>query len=139
MSQPVIAMTASKYNLFEASNVYNVGNGKYLLIVECIGSTGHRYFLSWSSTSLTGSWTALTASESDPFAGASNVAFSGSAWTQDISHGEAIRTIVDQTTRMQLSPCGIRYLYQGEAPGSSGNVNYNTLPWKLALLTQTNC
>jgi hypothetical protein len=55
--------------------------------------------------------------------------------TQDISHGEAIRTIVDQT--MQLSPCGIRYLYHGEAAGSSGN--YNLLPWKLALLTQTNC
>jgi endo-1,4-beta-xylanase len=133
---PVMALTApNKNDLFEASNVYSVGGGKYLLVVECIGSNGRRYFRSWSATSLTGTWSTLAATQANPFAGTSNVVFPSGAWTQDISHGEAVRTTVDQS--MTLSPCGMQYLYQGEAPNASGD--YNTLPWKLALLTQTNC
>ena len=134
MSTPVIALANSnKYDLFEASNVYKVGS-QYLLIVECIGSTGHRYFRSWTASTLSGSWTELAASESNPFAGAANVQFPGGTWTSDISHGEAIRTNVDQT--MTLPDCGPQqYLYQGLPTGSSGD--YNTLPWKIALLTST--
>jgi hypothetical protein len=135
MSQPVIALQDSKNNLFEASNVYKVGDS-YLLVVECIGSDGRRYFRSWKATSLSGSWTQLAASQSNPFAGASNVAFSGTAWTKDISHGEVVRTNVDQTMSIGTA-CGLRYLYQGISPTASGD--YNLLPWKLALLTETNC
>ncbi|KAG7094372.1 hypothetical protein E1B28_007973 [Marasmius oreades] len=51
---PVIALSAAKNDLFEASNVYKVGS-QYLLIVECISSTGHRYFRSWTSNSIAGS------------------------------------------------------------------------------------
>ena len=131
MGNTVIAMSAAKNDLFEASNVYKVGS-QYLLIVECIGSNG-RYFRSWKSSSLTGSWTALAASESNPFAGKNNVDFPGGRWSNDISHGELIRSQVDQT--MSVSGCGMRYLYQGLAPGSSGD--YNSLPWRLGLLTQT--
>lgn len=135
MSQPVIALQDSNsHNLFEASNVYKVdGSDRYLLLVEAIGSRG-RYFRSWTSSSLGGSWTPLAASESSPFAGAANVTFTGSAWTNDISHGEAIRSGHDQT--LAISPCKMRFLYQGVAPGSNGD--YNSLPWRLGLLTQTN-
>jgi hypothetical protein len=45
-----------------------------------------------------------------------------------------IRDGVDQT--LTISPCQMRYLYQGMDPNATGD--YNRLPWRLALLTQTN-
>ena len=124
---------ANKNDLFEASNVYKVGS-QFLLIMECIGATGHRYFRSFTASTLGGAWTALAGTEASPFAGTANVAFPAGAWTADVSHGEAIRTNMDQT--MTLSACGpTQYLYQGLPTGSTGG--YDTLPWKLALLTST--
>jgi len=106
----------------------------YLLIVEAIGSDSRRYFRSWTSSDIAGSWQPLADSEANPFARASNVAFSGTAWSKYISHGEMIRSGTDQT--LTISSCNMRYLYQGLDPDASGS--YNSLPWRLALLTQTN-
>jgi endo-1,4-beta-xylanase len=135
MSDPVIAaQDSNRYNLFEASNVYRLrGTHRYLLIVEAIGARG-RYFRSWTSGSIAGTWTPLAATEDNPFAGASNVTFPGGAWTTDISHGEAIRAGYDQT--LTLDPHHLRYLYQGKDPAAGGD--YNSLPWRLGLLTQSN-
>ncbi|MFJ8593422.1 non-reducing end alpha-L-arabinofuranosidase family hydrolase [Streptomyces sp. NPDC093598] len=131
----VIAARDSKYALFEASNVYKVqGSNQYLLLVEAIGSDGRRYFRSWTTTSLAGSWTPLAASESNPFARANNVTFPSGAWTRDISHGEMIRAGYDQT--LTIPACRLQYLYQGMNPNAGGD--YNLLPWRLGLLTQTN-
>ncbi|KAK0702238.1 putative alpha-L-arabinofuranosidase [Lasiosphaeris hirsuta] len=134
MNNATIALSDRKNDLFEASCVYSIGGGRYLLLVEAIGSDGNRYFRSWTSTSLSGGWTALAATESHPFAHASNVVFSGTPWTKSISHGEVIRTQTDQT--LNISPCNLRFLYQGVSP--TANESYNSLPWKLALLTQVN-
>lgn len=132
----VIAASApNKYDMFEADNVYKVdGSNTYLMVVEAIGSDGHRLFHSWTSTSLTGSWTPLAATQSNPFLAASNTTFSGNSWTQDLSSGEAIRSGYDQT--VTISPCHLQYLYQGKDP--SANQSYNLLPWRIGLATQTN-
>jgi len=98
------------YALFEASNVYFTGE-EYLLIVEAVGATGERYFRSWTAPTLNAGWTPLADTEANPFAGQANVKFPKGNWTNSISHGEAIRTNVDQT--LTIDPCNLRYLYQG--------------------------
>lgn len=131
MSEPVIAMQDNKNDLFEAANVYKTGEKQYLLLVECIGSVG-RYFRSWTSSDIAGPWQALAATESNPFMGASNVEFNGTVWTKSISHGEIIRTEVNQY--LKIKPCDMRFLYQGVDPSAGGD--YNSLPWRLGVLTQ---
>ncbi|WP_437970456.1 non-reducing end alpha-L-arabinofuranosidase family hydrolase [Sorangium sp. So ce260] len=127
-----VVMTApSQGLLFEASNVYKVdGTNKYLLLVEAFDNSP-RFFRSWTSESLDGPWTPLADTKANPFAGPANVTFDGADWTDDISHGELVRSGHDE--RMTLNACNMQFLYQGRDPNVGGD--YGKLPYRLGVLT----
>jgi endo-1,4-beta-xylanase len=135
-SDPVVVMEdAEAGRLFEACNVYKIGGtNKYLALIEAFDATSNyrRYFRSWTSDSLEGPWTPVHENATSPFAGKHNVAFDGTAWTEDISHGEMIRAGYDET--MAIDESKRQYLYQGYAP-STNTSDYNAIPWQLGLLT----
>ena len=113
--------------LFEAVEVYKLkGQKKYLMIVEC----GYpRYFRGFTATDLGGSWTPIanTRDAATPFAGKSNVT---GGWSNDISHGEVVRTGYDEYR--EIDPCNLQMIYQGIPTTSAA---YDKLPYRMGLLT----
>jgi len=119
-------MQDTPQKIFEAVQLYSVqGSNKYLMIVEAQGNGG-RYFRAWTATDLGGTWTLLT----DTFAAKSNTTFSQN-WTNDISHGDLVRSGADET--FPIDPCNLQMVFQGRDPNSTAE--YDKLPYRLGLLT----
>jgi endo-1,4-beta-xylanase len=139
MSEPeVILEDANTGRIFEGSNVYRMkGSNQYLALIEAFDQTsnGRRYYRSWIADSLEGPWLPWQASGSYPFASTRNVTFEGTPWTNDISHGEMIRSSYDET--LTIETCAMRYLFQGTDPNAETGGDYNKIPWHLGLLTAT--
>jgi hypothetical protein len=74
--------------------------------------------------------------ESNPFIRSTNVTFGGAAWTEDFSSGEMIRSGYDQT--LTINPCRLQFLYQGDDPNGNPGAGYNSIPWRIGMVTQTN-
>ena len=135
---PVIVASSSEFNMFEADNVYSVeGTGQYLANIECIGSTGQRFFRALWASSLGGTWQSLgnTDNYGTPFLGQDNVTFNSgvSSWTQSFSSGGLLIDGNDQTD--SVNPKNLQFLYQGANPSAYSSDSYNLIPWQLGLAT----
>jgi hypothetical protein len=108
--------------IYDACNVYKLaGTDQYLLLVSAIGEA--RFFQSWISDRLDGTWTPLAITESDAFASIKNV--TDADWAKwGISHGEMLRTNPDET--MTIDPCNMQYLFSGlkQSEENPGNEYY---------------
>jgi hypothetical protein len=126
-----VVLTYPTSVLFEGSSHYKIlGENTYLTVVEGMGSNG-RWFAGWTASNLAGPWTEFKVNQSTPWAGLANVSFTGSQWTNDISHGEMMRYQND--AKSVLDPNNMQFVYQGRDPASGGA--YELLPYRLGLLT----
>jgi hypothetical protein len=127
-SEPEVALQA---DIFEASHTYKLkGMDQYLTIVEAQGDR-RRYYKAYLANRLEGPWKGLADSRSKPFAAFSNVE-QEKEWTANISHGELLRTSMDET--MEIDPAHVRLLFQGASdPEYRGNP-YGKIPWRLGIL-----
>lgn len=126
-SEPELAIEG---DIFEASHTYRLqGMDRYLTIVEAQGD-GRRYYKAYLAETLAGPWRGLADSPEKPFASLRNVR-QREAWTASISHGELIRSGIDE--RMEVDPARLEMLFQG-ASDKEYRQTYGKIPWRLGLL-----
>ncbi len=115
-------------DIFEASHTYRLPD-KYLTIVEAQGN-GRRYYKAYLAERLEGPWKGLADTLPKSFASFNNVT-QETEWTRSISHGELIRSGVDE--KMEVNPAKLRFLFQG-ASDNEYRRNYGQIPWRLGML-----
>lgn len=120
-------------DIFEASHTYKLkGQKGYLTVVEAEAKDGGRYYKAYTAERLDGEWKPLAATGAKPFASKANVSDAGAHWTDSISHGELIRTGVDE--HMEVDPGNLKFLFQGVSDARRTGKKYGEIPWQLGLL-----
>lgn len=118
-------------DIFEASHTYKLkGREEYLTIIEAL-APGRRYYQAYLADRLDGPWRGLADSLAKPFAARENIQQSPE-WTASVSHGELLRTGVDE--RMEVDPEQLRFLFQGVSESDYRGAKYGGIPWRLGLL-----
>ncbi len=125
---------ALRGKIFEASHTYRIrGREQYLTIVEQ-NEGGRRYYKAFVAERLDGVWRPLADSAERPFAGAANIrpARGVGKWTDNVSHGELIRSGYDQT--LTVDPADWQFLFQGCLDAEMRGRPYGQIPWRIGLL-----
>lgn len=109
---------------FEAVHVYkNKANNKYYMIVEDI----QRHFELWEANHPGGKFTKLA----EKWASEDRLMLQDNPWTDQISHGEIIRSGVDEKMEIEdINSCQI--LIQGVNRGDYGD--YGNIPYRLGII-----
>ena len=109
---------------FEAPHVYkNKADGKYYMMVEDVS----RHFELWTATSLGGNWTQVA----EKWASASNLSQPVENWTNQVSHGEILRSGTNEFLEIDnIDHCQV--LIQGMPGGNFGD--YGNWPYSLGLI-----
>jgi len=125
---------ALKADIFEAAHIYRVGDrGTYLGLIEAQGPQPHwRYYVAYTADRLDGAWLPLAPGREHPFAGAGNVEQPSGHWTDNVSHGELIRSGCDET--LTIDPTELQFLIQGVLAKDVSGKKYGEIPWRLGLL-----
>ncbi|KAH6869257.1 glycosyl hydrolase family 62-domain-containing protein [Thelonectria olida] len=111
----------NRYALFEASCVYHLETGGYLLLVEAIGTDGNQYFRSWTASSSAAPGAPTPTPSPTP-------SLAPTTFASPAAPGPRVSAMT-----LTISPNGMRFLYQGLDPKATGNCD--ELPLKLALIT----
>ena len=124
---------ALEADIFEASHTYRLqGMNKYLTIIE---EDGQRYYKAYTADRLDGEWTPIADTAERPFAGWNNVrpASDVAPWTDNISHGELIRSGYDET--LTVDPGDLRFIFQGMLEKDKSGKSYGLYQWRIGMLT----
>jgi endo-1,4-beta-xylanase len=115
--------------LHEAAHIYRVqGQQQYLMLFETSDGALRRYGLA-TAKSPGGPWSL----DSGDFASGAQLRYAPGVpvWTNEVSHGELIRTGYDETLTVDSGK--LRFLIQG-MPAGMHKGDYPELPWKLGII-----
>ena len=125
--------TVLKGDIFEASHTYYVADeNKYVTLIEAQHGHGWRYFKLYEAASLDGEWKPVWASKEDALASMKNVLQSNERWTDNISHGEFLRSGYDE--RLEIAPDQWKIVFQGVLDKDRKGKGYGEIPWRLGVL-----
>lgn len=122
---------ALQADVFEASHTYKLkGTNEYVTLIEAQGG-GRRYYKAYRAVRLEGPWTPWADTIDRPFAGTANVE-QGKPWTTSFSHGELVRTGIDES--LEVDPAHLRFVFQGASDAEYRGQGYGGIPWRLGIL-----